>query len=227
VDRSAVARRRVIVGIVAAVVVIVALFLIFGGKDNPISTAIGVGPDNPPATFAFKKVTTGATGTVANTDKKQQEKVAKQATPDVQAVVTAVLQAGYIDPDSWGDAGAIQDNFTGPAADQVEPNIDTLTLGTNAADVYESVTPTPSRLKVTALTDGGPKVIRAMAEFEFNGKAALKDGTAAKVTVDGTFFLVPDGDTWKIEAFRIEREIKPKQPKASASSATVSSSESA
>lgn len=219
------ARRRVIVGIVAAVVVIVALFLIFGGKDSPISPPFGGGPEV--ATFAFKKVTTGATGTVANTDKKQQTKVAKQAAPDVQAVVTAVLQAGYVDPDSWGDAGAIKDNFTGPAVDQVEPNIDTLTLGTNAADVYESVTPTPSRLKVTALTDGDPKVIRAMAEFEFNGKAALKDGTSAKVTVDGTFFLVPDGDTWKIEAFRIEREIKPTQPKASASSATASSSESA
>jgi hypothetical protein len=227
VDRSAVARRRVIVGIVAGVVVIVALFLIFGGKDSPIQIGPLGGTETPVATFAFKKVTTGATGTVANTDKKQQEKVAKQATPDVQAVVTAVLQAGYVDPDSWGDAGAIKDNFTGPAADQVEPNIDTLTLGTNAADVYESVTPTPSRLKVTALTDGGPKVVRAMAEFEFNGKAALKDGTAAKVTVNGTFFLVPDGNTWKIEAFRIEREIKPKQPKASASSATASSSESA
>jgi hypothetical protein len=212
VDRSAVARRRVIVGIVAGVVVIVALFLIFGGKDSPLQIGPLGGTETSVATFAFKKVTTGATGTVANTDKKQQEKVAKQATPDVQEVVTAVLQAGYVDPDSWGDAGAIKDNFTGPAADQVEPNTDTLT---------------PSRLKVTALTDGGPKVIRAMAEFEFNGKAALKDGTAAKVTVNGTFFLVPDGNTWKIEAFRIEREIKPKQPKASASSATASSSESA
>jgi hypothetical protein len=221
-----VARRRVIVGIVAAVVVVVALFLIFGGKDSPIDIGPLGGPDTPVAEFHFKKVVTGATGTVANTDKKQQTKVAKQAAPDVEAVVTAVLQAGYVDPATWGDAGAIEGSFTGPAADQVEPNIETLTLGTTAGDIYESVTPTPSRLKVTALTDGDPKVIRAMAEFDFKAKAALKDGTAAKVTVEGTFFLVPDGDTWKVEAFRIEREIKPKQPKASAS-ATASSSESA
>jgi hypothetical protein len=221
-----VARRRVIVGVVAAVVAIVALFLIFGGKDSPIAIGPIGGSDTPVPEFQFKKVTTGANGTVANIDKKQQAKVAKQATPDVQAVVTAVLQAGYVDPDSWGDAGAIKDHFTGSAADQVEPNIDTLTLGSNAADVYESVTPTPSRLKVTALTDGDPKVIRAMAEFMFKGKAALTDGTAAKITVNGTFFLVPDGNSWKIEAFRIEREIKPQKPKASASSATASSSES-
>jgi hypothetical protein len=226
VQRSAVARRRAIIGIVGAVVVIAALFFIFGGKDSPISIGPLGGSDAPVPQFTFNKVTTGAEGTVAGVDKKKQAKAAKDVAPDVQKTVTAVLQAGYIDPSSWGDAGAIKDYFIGSAADQVEPNIDTLTLGTDADKTYDSLDPKAGHMKVTALTDADPKAIRAMAEFVFTGTAALTDGTSAKVTVDGTFFLVPDGNSWKIEAFRIEREIKPKSPKASASTASASSSES-
>ena len=73
------------------------------------------------------------------------------------------------------------------------------------------------RVKVVALTDGNANATRAMADFDFTGKATLDDGTYAKVTVTGTLFLVPEGDTWKIESFHVRREIEPKAPKASAS----------
>jgi hypothetical protein len=211
----------VIVGVVAAVVVIVGLFLVLGGggNNNPIAVIIG-DTQPPPPTFAFKNVASGYEATVAKVDKKKQMKAGKAIAPDVQAVVTDLLQTGYVDPDSWGDVGAIEDFFTGSASDQVEPNIDTLTLGTDAGETYESLSPTTSRLKVVALTDGDANATRAMADFDFGGKATLTDGTSAKVTVTGTLFLVPDGDTWKIEAFDVRREIKPKKPKASASAST-------
>jgi hypothetical protein len=114
----------------------------------------------------------------------------------------------------------MEDFFTGPAVDQVEPNIDTLTLGTDAADVYESVNPNASRLKVVALIDANANASRAMADFDFTGKATLADGGSAKVTLTGTLFFVPDGDSWTIESFHMRREIKPKTPKASASAST-------
>jgi hypothetical protein len=224
-DRSTVARRRVIVGVVATVLLVGVLFVLFGGKDNPVAQLITGSSAPPTATFAFKNVQSGFQATVAQTDRKKQEKTAKQITPDVQAQVTTLLQTGYVDPDTWGDAGAIKDLFTGSAADQVDNNIDTLTLGSNAGDTYESLNPTASRIKVTALTDGNANAIRAMADFDFTGKATLKDGTFAKVTVTGTLFFVPDGNTWKIESFHVRREIQPKTPKASAT-ASASSSES-
>jgi hypothetical protein len=215
----------VIVGVVLGVVVIAGLFLLFGGKNSPIDVPFIGSSTPPPATFAFKNVQSGFEATVAQVDRKKQEKTAKQITPDVQAQVTALLQTGYVDPDTWGDAGAIKDLFTGSAVDQVEPNVETLTLGTKAGDTYESLNPTASRIKVTALTDGNANAIRAMADFDFTGKATLKDGTFAKVTVSGTLFFVPDGNTWKIESFHVRREIQPKTPKAS-SSASLSPSES-
>ena len=226
-DRSTVARRRVIVGVVAAVVLIGGLFLLLGGGggDSPIAAIIG-DTTPPPETFVFKNVASGYQATVAKVDKKKQMKTAKAITPDVQAVITELLQTGYVDPDTWGDAGAIEDLFTGPAVDQVEPHVDTLTLGTDAADTYESLNPNASRLKVVALTDGDANATRAMADFDFSAKATLDDGTLAKVTVTGILFFVPDGDTWKIEAFDVRREIEPKKPKASASAST-SPSESA
>jgi hypothetical protein len=225
-DRSTVARRRVIVGVVIAVVVIAGLFLLLGGKDNPIAQVI-TGKSTPPTpTFAFKNVTSGIQPTVAKVDKKKQMKAAVAITPDVQSQVTELVQIGYVDPDTWGDTGAIKDLFVGSAVDQVEPNIDTLTLGTDAGDTYESLNPTSSHIKVVALTDGDANATRAMADFNFSGKATLDDGSSAKVTVTGTLFFVPDGNSWKIEAFDVRREIKPKKAKASAT-ASPSSSESA
>jgi hypothetical protein len=217
----------VIVGVVIAVVVIGGLFLLLSGGNNPVSTALGISSSPPPPTFTFKNVTSGFEGTVAKVDKKKQLNAAKAITKPVEGVVTQYLQAGYVDPDTWGDAGAIDDLFTGTAKDQVDPNVDTLTLGPNASDTYESFDPsTGNHLKVVALTDGNANAIRAMATFDFTGKANQSDGGLAKVTVTGTLFLVPDGNDWKIEAFDVRREIQPVKPKSSATTATASSSES-
>jgi hypothetical protein len=228
-DRSTVARRRVIVGVVIAVVVIGGLFLFLSGGNNPVSDALGITSPSPVPEFTFnhKHVTSGFEATVAKVNKEKQQHAAKQITPAVQAAVTQLLQTGYVDPDTWGDAGAIDDLFTGTAKDQVEPNVDTLTLGTAAADTYESFDPSnANRLKVVAMTDGNAAAIRSMATFEFTGKANQSDGNVAKVTVTGTLFFVPEGNDWKIEAFSVQREIKPMQPKSSATTSTASSSES-
>ena len=76
-----------------------------------------------------------------NLDKKKLEKAAKHAAPTIQHVVTQFLQAGYVDPDGWGDAGSINDFFTDDAKQQVDANIDTLTLGKNASDTVDTFTP--------------------------------------------------------------------------------------
>jgi hypothetical protein len=211
-DRSTVARRRIVIGVVAAVAVLGLLWLLFGrGENSPLADLIGVSSTPPPPEFKFDSVSSKPEATAAHLDKKKLAHAAKTTEPAIQRVLTQVLQAGYVDPDTWGDAGAIADLFTEEAAKQIDPNIDTLTLGKNAGDTFESVSLLPSRLKVTSLIDSNYNAIRAAGELTFKAKAINTDGSTTKVTLTGTFFLVPDGGDWKIEAFDLDREDQPRK----------------
>ena len=227
-DRSTVARRRIVVGIIVALVVIAGLWFLFGrGEGSPLSSIIG--PSEPPVpTFDFSKAQPKYEALQAHLAKAKLEKAAKHALPTIEKSTGQLLQAGYVNPDGWGDAGSINDFFTDDAKAQVEPNVDTLTLGKSASDQFDTFTPNKkgNTIKVTALIDGNLNVTRAAAEFTFKGTAANSDGTTkSKVTVTGTLFFVPDGNgDWKIESFHIDREEKPhKAPSASASASEATS----
>jgi hypothetical protein len=223
-DRSTVARRRMVVGIIAAIAVLGLLWFLFGrGEDSVLGPILGSSAP-PVEQFAFKKVESKPEATAAHIDKKRLAKAAKHNTPAVEDTITGLLQAGYVDPSSWGDAGDLDDFFTEDAAKEVEPNIDTLSLGKDATDTIESVKPLPSKLKVTALIDGDLNAIRALGEVTFKAKATNTDGGTTKIKLTGTLLLVPDGDTWKVEAFRLDREMKPHKAKASPSAASPTAS---
>jgi hypothetical protein len=222
-DRSTVARRRVIAGIVVALVVIGGVWFLFGrGKDSPLGSIIGP-PPPPVPTFHFTNVVPKYEALQSHLAKAKLEKAAKHATPTIEKATTEFLQAGYVNPDGWGDSGSINDFFTDDAKSQVDANVDTLTLGKSASDQFDTFTPNKkgNTIKVTALIDGNLNVTRAAAEFTFKGTAANSDGTTSKVTVTGTLFFVPDGNgDWKIESFHINREENPH--KASSASASAS-----
>jgi hypothetical protein len=221
-DRSTVARRRVVVGIIVALVVIAGLWFMFGRGKNSVISGI-IGPSEPPVpTFHFSKAQPKYEALQAHLAKAKLEKAAKHAMPTIEKGTAQFLQAGYVNPDGWGDAGSVDDFFTDDAKAQVDPNVDTLTLGKSASDQFDTFTPNKkgNTIKVTALIDGNLNVTRAAAEFKFKGTAANGDGTTkSKITVTGTLFFVPDGSgNWKIESFHIDREEKPhKAPSASAS----------
>jgi hypothetical protein len=222
-DRSTVARRRLIIGVVAAVAVLGLLWFLFGrGDESPIDIGHIFSSSPPVAEFQFRTVDSKPEATVAHLNKGKLEKAAKHNAPAVESVLTDMLQTGYVDPDGWGDAGAIDDFFTDDAAKVVEPNIGTLSLGKNASDTVESVSPLPSKLKVVTLIDADLNPIRAYGEVTFKAKATNTDGTTTKIELSGTFFLVPDGDEWKIEAFDLNREDKPRKAKPSAAAPTAS-----
>jgi len=210
----------VIAGVIIALVVIGGLWFLFGRGNDSVIQLPGSEPVVP--TFSFKTVVPKYEAIAAHLDKKKLEKAAKHAAPTIDHVTTQFLQAGYVNPDGWGDAGSINDFFTDDAKQQVDANIDTLTLGKNASDTVDTFTPSKkgNTIKVTSLIDGNLNVIRAAAEFTFKGTTANADGTTSKVTVTGTLFLVPDGNDWKIESFHINREEKPH--KASSASASAS-----
>ena len=226
VDRSTVARRRVVVGIIVALVVIGGLWFLFGrGKDGPLGGIIG--PPAPPVpTFTFSNVVPKYEALQAHLAKAKLQKAAKHATPTIEKATREFLQAGYVNPGGWGDSGSISGFFTDDAKAQVDANVDTLTLGKGAPDQFDTFTPNKkgNTIKITALIDGNLNVTRAAAEFTFKGKAANSDGTSSKVTVTGTLFYVPDGSDWRIESFHINRVEQPhKAPSASASASEATS----
>jgi hypothetical protein len=221
VDRSTVARRRLVVGIIAALVVIAGLWFLFGrGKDSVLTNPF-TSSAPPVPTFHFTNVVPKYEALQAHLEKAKLEKAAKHATPTIAKTTTEFLQAGYVDPGGWGDSGSINGFFTDDAKNQVDANVDTLTLGKSASDQFDTFTPNKkgNTIKVTALIDGNLAVTRAAADFTFKGKAANSDGTSSKVTLTGTLFFVPDGNgDWKIESFHVNRVEQPhKAPSASAS----------
>ena len=222
-DRSKVARNRIIAGVVIAVVVIVAIFLLTRG-DGIIGTITGDKPPVGKVNFHLKG--TEFVATQPEGDVQAQKDTAKATADAVKTQLDTLFEKAYVDPGSWGDTGEIGDLFTDGAKGQLKDDIATITLGDNAGDTYDSVDPGKNSAKVRTLTDKDGNALRAAADISFTGLAKHKDGTYTTITVTGTFFFVKDGDTWRIEGFSLDRKEKPAKapvPKGSSSPSAVAS----
>jgi hypothetical protein len=218
-DRSKVARNRIIAGVVIAVVVLVAIFLLTRGGG-----VLSLTNNEPPVgAVNFHLRGTEFVATQLSGDKQAQKDTAADA---VKKQLDTLFETAYVDPSSWGDTGEIGDLFTDGAKGQLKDDIATITLGDNAGDTYESVDPGKSSAKVRTLTDKSGNALRAAADISFTGLAKHKDGTYTEITVTGTFFFVKDGDIWRIEGYSLNRKDKPAKapvPKGSSSPSAVAS----
>jgi hypothetical protein len=222
-DRSKVARNRIVAGVVIAVVVIVAIFLLTRG-DGIIGTITGDKPPVGKVNFHLKG--TEFVATQPEGDVQAQKDTAKATADAVKTQLDTLFEKAYVDPGSWGDTGEIGDLFTDGARGQLKDDIATITLGDNAGDTYDSVDPGKNSAKVRTLTDKDGNALRAAADISFTGLAKHKDGTYSAITVTGTFFFVKDGDTWRIEGYSLDRKEKPAKapvPKGSSSPSAVAS----
>jgi hypothetical protein len=220
-DRSKVARNRIIAGVVIAVVVIVAIFLLTRGNG-----IIGTGNEPPVGNVNFHLKGTEFVATQLSGDIQAQKDTAKATADAVKKQLDTLFETAYVDPGSWGDTGEIGDLFTDGAKGQLKDDIATITLGDNAGDTYDSVDPGKSSAKVRTLTDKTGNALRAAADISFTGLAKHKDGTYTAITVTGTFFFVKDGDTWRIEGYSLDRKEKAAKapvPKGSSSPSAVAS----
>ena len=218
-ERSKVSRNRIIAGAVGAVVVLGGIFFLTRGGDSPFS---GSEPPSGPVQFQLK----GATYIPyqLHGDQNAQKATAHQAGTDIQAQLDSLFEKAYVDPGSWDDTGNIEDFFTEAARGSLEGNAQTLTLGPNAGDTYERVDPGKSTLKVNVLTGADGSGVRASARLSFAGLATHDDGTYSAITVAGTAIFVKDGDTWKIEAYHLNRSEKQAQSPAPSVSPTSEAS---
>jgi hypothetical protein len=202
--RSRVARRRAVVGAFAALVIAGGgVFLLTRGSNGALGILGGSQAPPSPVSFTLKKAAWEATA--PGVDRSSMSQSAKKVSTGVKQVLDSLFTTGYTDPGGWGDAGDIQDLFVQGAAANVEQDVNVLTLGEGAGDIYDGVEPSKSPLAVRTLTNQEGKGIRAYA-----------DATFSKITVSASFFLIPDGDGWKIEAYRADRSEKPYQPPATA-----------
>jgi len=218
-QRSKVSRNRIIAGVVGAVVVLGAIFFFTRGGGSII------GPNEPaPGDVAFTVKDVKFIPYQLHGDQNAQKATAHQAADQIKSQLNTLFQAAYVEPGSWGDTGAIDDLFTGSAKDQLDGDVNTLTLGANAGDTYKRVDPGKSTVTVSVLTGADGSAVRASARLTFNGLATHDDGTFSAITVTGTAIFVKDGDEWKIEAYNLKRSEKQAQSPAPSVSPTSEAS---
>jgi hypothetical protein len=198
--------------------------LIPGGDDGPSM-------ETPPFEFRLSR-TTDVVATADDVEVETLRPTADTVREDVVPVLDELYTNGYLDPTNWreGDYEEILELFTEDAATSVTENLETLTLGATAGDVYDSVSPNKGSLRFSVLFDPEGGVNTIVVRVRFYALGERTDGTFVSIVSAGQVFL-RDVDGWRITAFdlrRADRETEAPTPApAPSSSASVSGSPSA
>ena len=186
-------------GVVA--VLVVGGILLMGG-DVPLI------PDGPhgPSSFSFDLAGNVQVSATSDTPPTQLGDVASEAGDGVKATMDQLYFNAFVDTDQWGDYADAYALFDGQAATSAEGDADVLTLGPTAADTYETVEPTSGSLSISVLTNAKDAPVSAVAEVEFLAEATGTDGSTTEITSTGSFFLRQVDGTWRIYAYRVDRD---------------------
>lgn len=191
---------------------VVALLLVAGGyllatRGGDVIDALPIGqPARDVPAFAFELGKTTIEPMTLD-DRDAQSDAADQTADSVTASLDEMYVIAFLDPGTWGDTGEIERFFTGEAADQLEGDAAALTLGIDAGDTYEYVSEPEGQLEVRVLTnENGSRI--AQADVTFRALAEHTDGTYTTVISSATYFFVKDGDDWRIQSYRVDRNEK-------------------
>lgn len=210
--------------VLAAIVAGLILFLrgdgggILGGNDE----------SNEVPAFDFRLGRTQAIATADVPDEEALDAEADAVAQEVAPVIDELYTDAYLDPSNWreGDYGDIFGLFSNGAAASAEEGIETITLGADAGNVYDRVTPRKGSLGFTVLFDpaGNPSTVAVKVRFYALGDR--KDGTFTSIVSAGQMIL-QDLDGWQITAFDLRRNDRETEPPTPAPSASASASVSA
>jgi hypothetical protein len=185
----------------------VALFLFVSkGEGGGIPFIGDSGPEAVPAfDFTVTSVTTEATSdkTDAATLPAEAQKVADQVVP----VLDQLYTEGFLDPNNWkdGEYDEVWEVFDASALPSAQEDVETLTLGVDAGDTFDSVGPDEGTLKIRVLFDEAGKPVSAVAVADFTAFGDRKDGKYVKFVSHGQYFLRDSGDGWTIYSFDVQR----------------------
>jgi hypothetical protein len=182
-------------------------FLLSRGDGIPIIGDLVDDREVPQVAF----VPTVKVSTTTETKPGALEEAAAPAGEGVATTMTTLFQGAFVDPDVWeGDdyEDVFADVMTETAVGLALADVDVLTLGTGAGDVYDWITPEVEKLDVRILTDTKDAPSEAIATVTFRATAEHDDDTYTAITVKGSYFLRDDGGTWRIFAYDVERNEK-------------------
>jgi hypothetical protein len=210
VERASTKKRRMPLAlfiIPAALVIggVVLLFLLGGGTDS-IPIIGGDDPDDTVPEFDFTTTKTTGIATATEFDKAALATSAEQTGAEITPTIDELFTNAFLDPTNWreGDYEEVFAAFAPAALPAAQENVETLTLGTTAGDVFEKVRPNKSNLQYRVLFDPEGNPDTAVVRFTFNATGRRLDGTALAIVSSGQLFL-QDLDGWKITAFDVVR----------------------
>jgi hypothetical protein len=193
-----------VVLVAAGVVLILALG--GGGNGGLIDLGGGDEPSDEVPAFDFRLSKTSVVATAPDADPDALTAAAAPATEAVAEVIDALYTDAFLDPTNWreGDYEEIFELFADDAATTARANLETLTLGVAAGDVFETVAPQRGTIRFSVLfgPEGTPETVVAVVRFVARGER--QDGTYLSIVSEGSLFLRDEGG-WRITAFDLER----------------------
>jgi hypothetical protein len=189
------------VGAAVVAVLIVGGILLTGGGVPLIAD----GPQGPDS-FSFDLAGSVQVSPTSTTPPAQLGDVARDAGDGVKETMDELYFSAFVDTDQWGDYADAFALFDGRAAASAEGDADVLTLGPTAGDQFEIVEPTSGTLSISVLTNGQDAPVSAVAEVEFLADATGADGSTTEIASTGSFFLRQVDGTWRIYAYRVDRD---------------------
>jgi hypothetical protein len=170
-----------------------------GGVDLP---KIRKQEEKPPARADFKILETRA---VDSQDRPEAAQKAAEAGPLVQKLLNDFYMGAFIDPNAWGDGAheSIKALFTGEAQPHVAPNLGGLALA-DLAPRISRVNPTKQEAgKLTLMAEGDLSLPVGLVNVIFEADAEAKEGKDSPVRIihQAIFWLVREGDSYRISAF--------------------------
>ncbi|HSJ50335.1 MAG TPA: hypothetical protein VLA90_03490 [Actinomycetota bacterium] len=191
--------------LVAAGVVLI-LFLGGGGDGGLLDPGGGDEPSDETPAFDFRLTKTSVVATLPEADFEALERAAVPATESVAEVVDQLYTTAFLDPTTWrdGDYESIFPLFTDDAAATARTNLETLTLGAEAGDVFETVRPQRGSIRFNVLFDPESAPDTVVADVRFFALGERRDGTFVTIVSEGSLFL-RNLHGWRITAFDLER----------------------
>lgn len=226
---------KVVFALLVIAAAVVGGIVLFGGNGNttttttnPSGSGTAVAPETPELTFTSRKPV--VVTVTATQDPKSLAGAATTASNRAVAVVDTVYTEAFLDPSSWngGDYDDAWTQFTDEASAQAEADADTLTAGSTAGDVYDTIEPKKATVRPRVLVDDSGKPVSVMALVIFTARGLHEDGSFTLFKSTGEFFLEPAEDAWRVVAFDVHRADKEREapPSPSASAGSPSPSES-
>jgi hypothetical protein len=149
-----------------------------------------------------------STSSVSTVTKKADQPQIQKAAQDIRDTLANMYTEAFTDPRTWKNGN--YDNVFGFFAlgktdAAAKADAATLTLGTNAGDIYDDISPRYAAMVVKILTDKGGEPYTAAATTDFTADAKKKDGSNMVIKSHATYYLQRGEGGWVIVAYKAKR----------------------